>query len=76
MSKDPLFEEPKAQTSEPEEDSKVTVDISFRHVPRSLRNAFKAQCSLDGMPMQEKIISMMRNYVRFGQKQKAKQNGR
>jgi len=67
------FEDSEPQVTEVE--PSPTVDMSFRQVPRSLRNAYKAQCSLDGVTMTEQLIRMFRNYVRFGKAKKKGQNG-
>ena len=45
-----------------------TMDFNVRDIPRRLQQRFRAQCAMEGIPMREKIITLMRRAVNEGER--------
>jgi len=49
-----------------------TVIVQIRDVPADLRHAFKVACAVEETTMREKLIELMREYVKRQEKKKGK----
>ncbi len=41
-----------------------TTELIVRKIPESVRRDFKSKCAADGVSQQDKIIELMRNYIK------------
>ena len=49
-----------------------TVIVQTRDVPADLHRRFKVACASEGVPMKDKMIELMREYVKRQEKKKGK----
>ena len=48
------------------------VNFMIKRIPEDLHHAFKVACTIEGIPMREKVMELMREYVEQREKEKVK----